>query len=371
MKTEASIPNHDERKSLDLLKWRGVFWFFSGILSILLSLLFFFIVGFHREYQNIQSKHSIGNRTSNVKALKEKGFPFSFLVVSDTHNSHRMEALLRAALKNGDASFLIHLGDFVYDPVLWDHRYFLTKMAMDIKPPFPIFLAPGNHDIDYRSKKEQNNARMTPELFESFYGARRFDFTFNNCLFILCEVDLRNPTAYLDFLQDVLSKKGKGKKYIFVFRHYAPPKLVDYRGGGALPNEDKFFNLVESYKVTTCFFGHYHGYRRGQINGVSLIVLGGGGGRLKSWQSEWGKFHHLLKINVDEHTIIEDMMVLDNGGVNFSGTIKKWVFISFFPIMKDRIWIPFLGAILFLVFGIYSFVCFAYSFKKKEVIKNL
>ena len=49
-----------------------------------------------------------------------------------------------------------------------------------------------------------------------------FDFTYNNCLFILCGVDLKKPDAFVDDLRSVLSRKAAGKKYIFIFLHYPP-----------------------------------------------------------------------------------------------------------------------------------------------------
>jgi predicted phosphodiesterase len=351
---------------LKIITRRRVFWLINSFLFILFSLLLIFTIRFFKYSQKIPSEHLIGNKASSLKALKEKGFPFSFLVISDTHNSNQGEALLKMALKESDASFLIHVGDFVNDSSLWDHRFFLTNMIEEIKPSFPVFLAPGNHDIDYTSHgKKQNERRVTPEIYESLYGSRSFDFIFNNCLFIICEVDLRNPASYLNDLQDILSKKGKGRKHIFVFRHYPLKGLVDYKGS-SLPHEEKFFNLVESYEVTTCFFGHYHGYRRGQTKGINMIVLGGGGGRLKSWQPKWGKFHHLLKITVNENIIIEDMLTLQGKVGNFSRTYKKWVFIHLFPIIENRSWVLYFGVILFLSWSTYSVICLVNSFKKKR-----
>ena len=329
-------------------------WFASAIFSFFMVVLLGCVIQFYRDAHNIPSGHSIGNRESNVKALKEKGFPFSFLVVSDTHNSERADMLIRAALKEKDASFMIHVGDFVTHPSLWDHRLFLSTMAGDIKPPFPVFLAPGNHDIDYTSSINDRRERMTPEIFESFYGPRNFDLTFNQCLFILCGVDPRNPRAYLDSLRDTLSKKGSGKKYIFVFRHYPLKGFVEYDGG--LSNEEEFFSLLQSYRVTTCFSGHYHGYRRRERKGVNLVILGSGGGRFHSWQREWGKFHHLLKVTVDEDQVTEDMLVLQREPKNLIRTFRKWCFISLFPNLRNRGWVLYGFFILVLCWGVSSVI---------------
>ena len=351
---------------MNMVKRKSLFWLLFTILFLGFAGLFGWAIKLHRDYQNIPPEHLIGNKVSNVNALKEKGFPFSFLIISDTHNSNVGEALLKAAKKEEDASFLIHVGDFVSGPDLWEHRFFLTNMTVEIKPSFPIFLVPGNHDIDYiPSEKKQNGQRVTPEIFDSLYGARNFDFVFNNCLFILCEiVDPRNPTGYLNYLRETLSQKGVGRRYIFIFFHYPPERLVKYKDGVPIPNEEEFFNLVESYKSTTCFFGHYHGYRRMYTKGVQMIVLGGGGGRLKSWQSKWGKFHHLLKINVNENQITEDILALPEEVTNLRRTFDKWIFLHLFPIIENRVWILSIGFIFFLSWGIY-FVIIIFRYWKK------
>jgi len=343
-----------------------ILWLIFAILFLSLAVFLGWAIKLYRDGQSIPSKHLIGNKVSNVEALGKRGFPFSFLVLSDTHNRDVGETLLREAIDidKGDASFLIHVGDFVNNPNLWDHQFFLMNMTVEIKPPLPVFLVPGNHDIDYQpSKAKGKGQRITPEIYESLYGSRSFDFIFNDCLFILCGIDLNNQAGYLNYLRETLSKKGAGKKYIFVFIHYPPGGLVKYMGGSSLPHEAEFLNLVESYKVTTCFFGHYHGYRRGQTRGVNLIVLGGGGGRLKRWQSEWGKFHHLLKINVNENMILEDMLTLPKKVNTPNRTFKKWIFLNFFPIIQNSIWMLYLVFTILLILSGYSFFKFSKMFR--------
>jgi hypothetical protein len=339
------------------IKKRALLWLISTILSLSLASLFGWVIKLHQDYQNIPSEHLIGNRVFNVRALKEKGFPFSFLVIGDTQNSNRATTLIERALKEGHSSFMIILGDFVSRPDLWHHRFFLTEMIAEIKPSFPVFLVPGNHDIDYKSLKIKGDGRrVTPEIYESLYGGRNFDFVFNNCLFIICGIDPENPANYINYLRDTLSGKGKGKRYIFVFMHH-PPRGVGMAASFSLPSEEDFFSLLETYQVTSCFFGDYHGYWRGQRKGTNLIVSGGGGA-IKSWQPEWGRFHHILKITVDENTISEGVMILPGDVSSFIGTLKKWTFIHLFPIINHRGWILYVFVLLFLCVGIYSVIMF-------------
>jgi hypothetical protein len=345
------------------MKKKTRWWIVLAVLSVALTGFFGFAIKTYRSYQSIPPSPLIGNKASYVKDLKEKGFPFSFLVIGDTQSSERAKKLIQLALQNGNPSFMVILGDFVMEPDLWDHRFFLMQMTKEIQPTFPVFLVSGNHDIDYTSTKITNpERRVTPEIYESLYGARNFDFIYNNCLFIICGIDAKNPTYYLDYLRDVLSQKGAGKRYIFVFTHLPPKGLADYIEG-PLPNGDEFLSVLEKYKVTTCFFGDFHGYWRGQRKGVNLIVAGGGG-RFKKSQPRWGKFHHLLSITVDENTISEGVLVLLGEARSFGATLEKGIVIHLFPIIQERGWMLYVLFIFFLFWSIYSVKISVHQFRK-------
>ena len=66
---------------------RRILWLLSSVFFLLLSGLLLLSVAYYGDYRNIPPDHFIGNKVSNVKALKEKGLPFSFLVIGDTHNT--------------------------------------------------------------------------------------------------------------------------------------------------------------------------------------------------------------------------------------------------------------------------------------------
>ena len=336
------------------VKGKAILWLISTVLSLSLAGLSGWTIKLHHDDQNIPSENLIGNKVTNIRVLKEKGFPFSFLVIGDTHNSNRATALIKRALKAGEFSFMVILGDFVNNPDIRQHLFFVKKMAGEIKPPFPVFLVPGNHDIDYDSKVKQIERRVTPEIYESLHGPRNFSFVFNQCLFVICGIDPRNRESYLDYLRKTLSDQGKGKRHIFVFMHN-PPKGVGMAGSFPLPNEKQFFSLLETYQVTSCFFGDFHGYWRSQRRGTNLIVSGGGG-LMKEWQPLWGKFHHIMRITVDEDMITEGIITLPGEVISFSGTLEKWLFIQVFPVVKDRGWIFYSLLIIFLFWAIYSVV---------------
>ena len=338
----------------------GVLKALAAVLFFLLAVLFFICIGWYRDGQNLPKENVIGNRASNVGRLKEKGFPFSFLVIGDTHNSNEGAILIEKAMKASEPSFMILLGDIVNRPDGWAHRFFLTEMVRELKPSFPVFLVPGNHDIDYSGKTGKKEGRVTPEIYESLYGQRNFDFIFNDSLFVIFGIDGNNPSGYLDYLRNTLSQRAGGKRFIFIFAHH-PPKEGGMAGSFSLPGEREFLSLLETYKVTSCFFGDFHGYSRTERKGTSLIVSGGGG-TLKKWQPEWGKFHHLLKITVDENRVNEGILILQGQGSNLGWVLKKWIFVRFFPVIADREWILYALAVLFLLLGSYSVIIFFHSF---------
>lgn len=323
---------------------RRFLWLLSFIFSIIGVVVCMMTVRVNWDYQKPLSPHQIGNKPAFVEQVKEKGFPFSFLLISDTHNDERAYVLLKQMVKGSDASFMIHVGDAVSSPNLWMHRYFLRKMVEEVQPPFPVFFAPGNHDIYYGFQAVPEDRRVTERVFESLYGSRSFNFTYNHCLFILCGVDLKRPEGMVDDLKSVLSKQAAGKKHIFIFLHFPPSAVIP---GFPFFREKEFLSLLDSYKVTACFFGHYHGYRHLQAHGTNMIVLGGGGGNLKSWQSDWGKFHHGLKVTVTEDSLTEDIMTLPKQ-VIFHHSFRWWIVVDVLPLIQNQIWIVYLFGFGFL-----------------------
>ena len=317
-----------------------IFWSLVSFLSILLTLFWGSVVQLHRAYLKMPKDPLVGDKPATLAALKNGGLPISFLVMGDSSLNQTAQTLIRKASRQGDASFLVIVGDFVTEPDLWYHRWFLMEMTQDIQPAFPVFLAPGNHDIDWRSLIRKAERRVTPEVYDSLYGARNFSFVFNDCLFIICGIDLQNPASYLNYLEETLSQKGVGRKYIFVFAHHPPKDLANYIEGN-LPMEDRFYSLLETYKVTACFFGDYHGYWRGQRNGVNLIVSGGGG-RLKASQPEWGKFNHILKMTVDPRGISEGILILPEKRFDLGNSMEKWAFIYVLPLVEGGVGILYL-----------------------------
>jgi len=99
-----------------------------------------------------------------------------------------------------------------------------------------------------------------------------------------------------------------------------------------------FFFQFEACKVTASFFGDYHGYWRGQKKGINVIVSGGGEGLLKKWQPEWGKFHHILRITVDQDKATEEVITIQSQ-FELEDKFEEWIFTNLFPIIQNSMWL--------------------------------
>jgi len=317
------------------MKRRWLLWLCAAVFFSVVTVLWIIVIRSYQDYQNIPLHHLIGNRPSSLKSLKENGFPFSFLVIGDTRGSEISEALVEQALMKGDPSFIVMLGDIVRKPDIWRHRFFLKEMMEYVKLMGPVFLTPGNHDIhdiDEGSQIKIRERQVTPEVYDGLYGARNFNFIFNDCLFIICDIGKGKP-GDLNYLRDTLSQNGKNRKHIFVFRHVPPSWLVF--NNKSSPERDEFSSLLETYKVTTIFFGNYHGYVRVQRGGVNYVISGGGGSRLKKVHG--GEFHHILRITVDADRIREDIISVPKH-IELDVRLEETVFILLFPILQGGIW---------------------------------
>ena len=323
-------------------------WLYLLIFNLLIVAFLLAALKVHSDYVSTPPNNLVGNKPAVIAKLQESGLPFSFLVIGDSRAKTTSEHLIKLGVEKGAPAFMVMNGDFVWRPGIWNHRFFMTRMLTEIKPSFPVFLVPGNHEIFAydTSRIKDPKQQVTHEIYEGLYGPRNLDFVYNNCLFIICDGDGRSPENYLDYLRDVLSKKAAGRKYIFVFTHYPPRGLDASIKKACLPNEKEFFALMEQYKVTYCFFGHHHGYWKGERNGTTYIVCGGGGTRLEPHITD--KLHHILRITAGQDKI-EEEKITSPAQSNLGNWFRETVFTYIFPVINNTGWMLYVILLVFLL----------------------
>lgn len=181
-----------------------------------------------------------------------------------------------------DFDFAIFTGDIVQESDLksWDSVDNFLKLL-----PFPVYFAPGNHDLKNR------------ELYESRYGSGTYQFERNNNLFLfwdLLNVGWNIPEKFLIELEKKTSKKHYDN--IFIFSHhlfwydtlYTPeiiPNSLYKRDNSTFYSQ----SLPQLQKLKTpiyCFGGDVGANANGseitlhRIEDIRMIASGMGGGKM-------------------------------------------------------------------------------------------
>ncbi|RKY24635.1 MAG: hypothetical protein DRP79_07515 [Planctomycetota bacterium] len=304
-----------------------------------------FAAGYNATYPNVM----LGNRQEMVNQLKANGetIPFSFAVVGDTRCSETGERLLDDAAGEKDVRFVVHLGDFVRNPDIWEHRFFQVEMHEEISEPLPMFLVAGNHDLCFEAahRSVPTDRLVGPKEFDELYGARKLHFTYADTLFILSDID-PSGDEYIAYIERALREKRSACRYVFVFLHIPPRSLSTEIDSRKLPQQHKLLALLKQYKVDRAFFGDFHGYWRGQVEGVNVLVTGGGGAHLAG-DKTYG-FHHLLVITVNDGMITE-RIITGQAETGWEDRIECFCFVQVFPRLGGSAWVYYaLGGVMIL-----------------------
>ena len=247
----------------------------------------------------------LGNSPENVRRLTESADPndIAFYATGDVkEGTLTFEKLLRIAAGERP-DFLVVLGDFVSDPEFARHQLFAHEME-EQHLPFPVFLLPGNHDV-------HTDGQFRLEHFEQAYGPAQFHFTIGKCLFLF----LNNAPGhydttgeYLRFMDRVLSEHAAGAEHVFVFMHVPPAGLSPLVMSRPLHGSEEFLRLARKHRVDCVFTGDHHGYWKGERDGTTYTVCGGGGAHLRG---KHGRFHHAVRVAVEGGRISDSVVAVE------------------------------------------------------------
>ncbi|HRU04390.1 MAG TPA: metallophosphoesterase [Candidatus Brocadiia bacterium] len=221
--------------------------------------------------------------------------PFFFAVAGDASGHATFEGLF-GRLKRERLAFLALLGDCARNGSEGDHR-FLQRLWWRRRPPFPVFYAVGNHDVDPQ--------RFPVTRFEEVYGPTNFTFEYRGCLFVVLRalpLPRYSTEGTIAFLKALADKGRAGYRRVFVFMH-VPPDVSGEWKARPLENGARLAELFEKLGVDYVFTGDYHGLARANVRGVNYVVTGGGGSRLKA--ASYGRFHHAVVVGVGPDWVSE------------------------------------------------------------------
>ena len=238
-----------------------------------------------------------GNSAANLAAASAGSKPgqgtreIRFGVVADSRGYGAFRTLMDA-LKDAKPDFVILNGDIARTSKPGDHRFLRWQMATEMATDFPVLYLIGNHDI---------GPRYTLKEWEAAYGPSQCFFIRDGNAFVMTHIAEEDDPAAVDVLDSNLRRVAPSARRIFVFNHIPPPIGYDWEAR-TLPQQKRFLEVLERYKVDYLITGDYHGYARVQRGALNVVVTGGGGADLKG--GAFG-FHHAMLFTVRDGGVQE------------------------------------------------------------------
>lgn len=234
--------------------------------------------------QNSTVKDDSANSFILIGDTQRTGLLESNLLFRESNDSVQFELFKKITSLDKKPSFIVHLGDMVFDASSEDDwRYFDSSISVIRNKNIPIVPVLGNHE--YFGDSETGSLNLTnrfPELKNSSWRS----FLFKNIAFILLnsntdisdEISQRQNEWYESELNRFDSDNEV--KHIIVVTHQPP--FTNGTGIGFGDDEFAKKNFVElfnkSRKAQLFISGHCHNYEHLLIDGKHFIVSGGGGG---------------------------------------------------------------------------------------------
>jgi hypothetical protein len=210
------------------------------------------------------------------------GGPVRFMAIGDTNpalGGHTQELLKQVLPKGPD--FTIHGGDIqYYSSTLETWAYWFPELQPMLSQG-GFFPAIGNHESELLGEFEQYYLR--------FFGGAGFEGTDEYYRFesggvyffsVSTELPLDLGSVQGTWLSAQLeaASKAPGFRFSVVYMHKTLVTCGDTGQNTAV--REQFEPLFTQYKVPLVVQAHMHGYERFELNGVTYITTGGGGGSL-------------------------------------------------------------------------------------------
>ncbi len=195
---------------------------------------------------------------------------FSFSTVGDLHLGATtwLEKMLALSAADGDA-FAIMLGDLADQGTAEQvNAYHAAILASPLAGK--VFSILGNHDIFADGW----------EFFKAKVGPSHYAFTVGNSRFVALDTaDATLGSEQTEWLNQQLG--GRPETNIFLLSHYSPivAGVRSYLRFSDAQEAQALMKLATTRNVSAWLAAHYHSYVQKNIDGVSYLVAGGGGGR--------------------------------------------------------------------------------------------
>jgi hypothetical protein len=184
----------------------------------------------------------------------------------------------------------------------WQNYWFTPLETRNIAQTRPALFARGNHDGEYPFSYAYSALPGNEAWYAFDYGNSRF-------IFLDTEASTGAVPEQYAWLTNELARPETQNAAFRVVCFHKPPYANLWNGGGYTGEtwvRNDWVPLFQQYHVDVVINGHSHCYDRGVTNGVTYLIVGGGGGALDTervaywplFTVEYSRYHYgLMQVN--------------------------------------------------------------------------
>lgn len=245
------------------------------------------------------------NGVLNVDVEAKRPDSWSFIVVGDHEGVNGVSRRFIEEANASGADLLVNVGDFTARGTAAQYEEILELYdGLTI----PWYGTVGNNDLGYVKSYDDANYReyVNPDLY--------YSFDHKNAHFVILDNANRNigfDDDQLDWLSDDLEKNDQERTFVFFHKPFKIP-FEEFFGDDDTPRSRKsneaLLEILDDHEIDQVYAGHVHTYLSYNIDGLPVIITGGGGAEPQELLGANSNYHYIetaVGANGIEHAVIE------------------------------------------------------------------
>ena len=207
------------------------------------------------------------------------------VIYGDSRTGHDRHRRIVEGISQIHPAAVFHTGDMVMGGRNGQVWKIFDSITGELRRSTPFYPALGNHD---------GRSFLYFDRFDLPNNERWYTVDVNGIHFIILDTNddiAPGSEQYLWLERALENSSGNGDVTIVVEHH--PPFSVGSHHRDKKGLRETLVPLFDSYGVAAVFSGHDHNYQRHEVNGITYVVTGGGGGPLRHQRIE-SEFNRLF-----------------------------------------------------------------------------
>jgi acid phosphatase type 7 len=235
-----------------------------------------------------------GVDSAQFQTAPEYGEDFRMAWLADNQEGYARFSTHVANIDNKDPNALFVVGDLVQTGSIleeWQQMWWDPLQENSFAQYTPVLAARGNHDMDHPYSYAYVDLPENGAWYSFLYGDV-FILVLNTHADMFSSMG-NYPDGQYEYIESQLSSEAAQQAaFRIVTFHQAPfsnssSSSSPQQSTGNQSAREHWVPLFEMYDVDMVISGHYHSYQRGENNGITYLVIGGGGSTLLIQESEY------------------------------------------------------------------------------------